>query len=119
MTATETTMTAAAASVRAGDGLAEDQPAEKHGDERVHVGVGRNAGRRAVLHQPDEGGKADERPMHDQIAKRQPRTGGNSGGRKPGEIAVRSAVSMRATPPPSICIAAAVRVSAGSRTRRP
>ena len=55
-----------------GDGLAEDEPAEKHGDRRVHVGVGRDHRDAGRPKQPVVGGQRQDRPDQQQERPRRP-----------------------------------------------
>src|SRR5680860_1305738 len=60
---------------RNGDRLAEDQPAEEHRDNRVHVRIGGDQRDRHVGQQPDVGGESEDRPEQNQVRKRYPGPG--------------------------------------------
>ena len=52
--------------------LGAEKRAERHGNDRVDVGVRPDRGRRDHPHQPDVRGERDDRAAHDQISQRGP-----------------------------------------------
>lgn len=84
------------------DRFGEEEPAEEDGDDGIYVGVGGDAGGRAVAHQPDEGRETDERTQADEVGEGTPGAWRDGGELEGGEIAVNESGDEEGAPPPSI-----------------